>query len=115
MDLYKITIILLLFFAGCQKNEMNIEEDSACISQKIETFKASKIPCESGKSVYRYIFQGEYVYVFNPGNCGADMMSNVYGEECNLICGLGGIAGNMICNAENFSENTTDETLIWEN
>jgi len=65
--------------------------------------------------VFRYKFQDQFVYVFNPGNCGADMMSNVYDEDCFLICSLGGIAGNIMCNGENFTENATDETLIWEN
>ena len=115
MYIYKLTIILILFFASCQKMEVNLEEESACISQKIEAYKTSKLPCEFGKSIYRYKFQGEYVYVFNPGNCGADMMSDIFDQNCNLICGLGGIAGNLICNNQNFWENSTDETLIWQN
>ena len=90
-------------------------DDPVCIDQKIEEFKTSNLPCETGKSIYRYKFQDELVYVFGPGNCGADMMSDVYDEECNLICGLGGIAGNITCNGANFHEGATDETLIWKN
>ena len=115
MYIYKHILILILFFGSCQKKEVKLEEESTCISQKIEAYKTSKLPCESGKSIYRYQFQGEYVYVFNPGNCGADMMSDVYDQNCDMICGLGGIAGNLICNNENFWENSTDETLIWKN
>lgn len=90
-------------------------EPPNCIEQKINAYKSSKILCLSGKSAYRYTFQEKYVYVFNPGNCGADMMSEIYDADCNRICGLGGIAGNQICNGENFGENATDETIIWKN
>ena len=107
--------ILVIFVIACQKNDANPEGEFDCIEKKIAAYKTSNIPCESGKSIYRYKFQGQYVYVFHPGNCGADMMSMIYDSECNEICGLGGIAGNAICNGENFGENATEETLIWEN
>jgi hypothetical protein len=114
----KACIFLLTFFllaVSCEKNSLNPEIESDCMLAKIEAYKANDLPCESGKSVYRYEFQGNYVYVFNPGNCGADMMSEVYDEDCNLICGLGGIAGNTECNNEEFSTNAANEVLIWEN
>ena len=104
---------LLLFFLSCQKLELS-EEVPKCISQKIQEYKHSTLSCSTGKTVYRYKFQGEFVYVFNPGNCGADMMSTVYDQECNILCGLGGIAGNITCKGEDFGKNATDETLIWE-
>ena len=115
MKLSVILLTVVLLSAGCAKTNLNPEGDSDCIVAKIEAYKASKTPCESGKNIYRYDFQGKYVYVFNPGNCGADMMSDVYDDQCNLICGLGGIAGNTICNNEEFSTNATNEILIWEN
>ena len=115
MNLYSLTILLILFTSGCQKSDINLEDNSDCIDLKIEAFKTSNLPCESGKTIYRYKFQDEFVYVFGPGNCGADMMSDVYNEECNLVCGLGGIAGNLMCNGENFHDGATDETLIWKN
>ena len=110
-----IAFVLAGLITGCQKNIINVEDEVGCIVQKIESYKASDLPCKSGKSIYSYLFQGEIIYVFNPGDCGADMMSDVYDQECNLICGLGGIAGNLTCNNENFWEKATEETLIWEN
>ena len=110
-----LLLTFVLLSASCEKNNLNPEGDSDCIQAKIEAYKASNIPCESGKSIYRYEFQGKHVYVFNPGDCGADMMSDVYDENCNLICGLGGIAGNTLCNNEEFSLNAKNEFLIWEN
>ena len=109
-----IISILLLLITSCQKIDTN-EDASNCIDKKIVEFKNNSSLCESGKSVYRYRFQGKFVYVFNPGDCGADMMSDVYDVDCNRICGLGGIAGIMTCNGEKFWDNATDETLIWKN
>jgi hypothetical protein len=115
MKAYIFLLTFVLLAVSCEKNNLNPEGESDCMLAKIEAYKASDLPCESGKSIYRYEFQGSYVYVFNPGNCGADMMSDVYDEDCNLICGLGGIAGNTMCNNEEFSTNATNELLIWEN
>jgi len=109
-----IVVILILLMTHCQHVELN-EDSPNCLEKKIVEFKNNKSLCESGKSIYRYSFQDHYVYVFNPGNCGADMMSDVYDEACNRICGLGGIAGNLMCNGENFWDQASDETLIWEN
>ncbi len=115
MKIFIILFTALLFsIISCQKVELK-EDTPACIQQKIIEFENDVNFCETGKSVYRFKFQDQFVYVFNPGNCGADMMSDVYDQECNSICHLGGIAGNIMCNGENFSEKATDETLIWEN
>jgi hypothetical protein len=109
-----IIATLILAFSNCQTSDVEIETPE-CMDQLIQEFENDVNFCETGKSVYRYVFQNQFVYVFNPGDCGADMMSNVYDEECNLICSLGGIAGIILCNDENFSQGATDETLIWEN
>lgn len=109
-----ILLIVIFSFSACDKVELN-EEVPSCMEKKINEYKNSNLPCSSGKSVYRYKFQGEYVYVFDPGNCGADMMSDVFDEACNSICGLGGIAGNITCVGDDFGKNAIEETLIWQN
>ena len=106
-------VAIVLFFVSCAKNGPD-DQKEGCIKQEIEVYKSTNIPCASGKSIYRYKFQDKFVYVFNPGNCGADMMSTVYDSECNVICGLGGIAGNTSCNGLDFGKHATDETVIWE-
>ena len=115
MKSINLIYLLLFMFNSCQKTDVPAYENPDCMNKKIIEYKHSKVPCETGKSIYRYTFQGKYVFVFNPGDCGADMMSEVFDEECTLICGLGGIAGNLTCNGENFWDGATDETLIWEN
>lgn len=108
-----LLIILISGFSSCQKVEIKTEVPP-CIEEQIQSYEKSKLPCESGKSVYRYIFNDRYVYIFNPGDCGADMMSDIYDENCVRLCGLGGIAGNLLCEEINFWEEASDETLIWE-
>ena len=112
----KITIglILILCIVGCEK--LNLKEDvPKCIEDKIREFRKSALSCDSDSQVIRYNFQGINVYVFDPGNCGADMSAPVYDDQCNTICTLGGLGGNVICNGERFDEKATDATLIWEN
>jgi len=105
-------LFLLVSCTFCQKVDFR-EHESSCLQNKIVEFESGDYACDKGATVYRYKFQGHFVYVFNPGPCGADMISPVYDENCNEICGLGGIAGNTMCNGESFDK-ATDETLIWE-
>ena len=111
--LFSIIFLIILHFISCDKVEIKTSAP-LCIDEKINSWKKSDLPCESGKSVFRYKFNDRFVYVFDPGDCGADMMADVYDEECNRICGLGGIAGNLMCEGVNFWEVATDETKIWE-
>ena len=112
--LHTIWIILLINMFGCEKLELKIDVP-ACMENEIREYSKSHLACDSGAKIYRYDFQGSQVFVFEPGNCGADMPVNVYGSNCNLICTLGGFAGNAICNSENFYENATSKILVWEN
>jgi hypothetical protein len=73
----------------------------------------TNVICASGASVSQYLFQGDYVYVFDPGNCGADLMAVVYNSECSQIGGLGGIAGNNIINGTQFNPNAKFIKTIW--
>ena len=104
--------ILLLSLTFCQKVDFR-EEPGDCLKQKIAEFQHGDYADSEDATIYRYKFQGHYVYVFDMGVC-CDMISPVYNEECVEICGLGGIAGNIMCNGESFDK-ATDKTLIWEN
>lgn len=115
MKIFNILLIAFtITFFGCQNTDLE-EDIPGCIQQKIKEFDESIISCDSGATVYRYLFQGQFVFVFNPGNCIADGAASVYDEKCNLICSLGGLIGNIMCNGDNFGENSADETLIWKN
>jgi hypothetical protein len=109
-----IGLIIIVFFNSCER--LNLKEDVPdCIKDKVKEFSKSDKICEQGASVYRYIFQGEYVYLFEPGNCRSEPIAQVFDEKCNFLCDLGGFMGNLICKDVLFFENVKDKTLIWEN
>lgn len=82
-----------------------------CVTDEIKEFRKSS-PCESGRDVSSYNFQEQIVFVFSPGNCGADLSAAVYDSQCNVLGYLGGFIGNTIINEEDFSKAEFIET-IW--
>lgn len=64
-------------------------------------------------NVKKYIFQNKTVNVFDPGNCGADMISEVIDSECNSRGLSGGISGNTTINEEDFSK-ASFQNITWE-
>ncbi len=106
-----VVILTVVTFSSCQ--ELAIEDGTPdCIENSIKEYDETQ-DCNDGVNVTKYLFQGEMVYVFNPGNCGADMMSNILDSDCNSIGYLGGIAGNTEVNGEDFS-NAKFISVIWE-
>ncbi len=111
MKTLNLLIVLSLFLlTACEK----IEKDAPdCIKDLIKNHKNEMFLCETGASVKQYLFQGDYVYVFDPGNCGADMMAPVYSSDCKYLGGLGGFVGNIIINGVRFDQNSTYIKTIW--
>jgi hypothetical protein len=111
MKTIKLLIFLpFLFLTSCEKID---KEAPACIKDLIRNHKNEMFLCETGASVSQYLFQGKNVYVFDPGTCGADMQSNVYSENCELLGSLGGIAGVIIINGDRFDLGATFIKTIW--
>ncbi len=104
----------MVAFQSCNCEKIEIDAPD-CIKDKIEAFKQSDLACDSGASVIRYDFQRQKVFAFNPGNCIADGGANVYTEDCDEICFLGGLMGNLMCNEVEFWKVATNPTVIWEN
>lgn len=72
----------MLFFALCLFSCEKIDKDAPdCIKDLIRHNGNSLHLCETGASVNLYYFQGQNVYVFDPGQCGADMGANVYNDR----------------------------------
>ncbi len=105
-----LLFIFLMLFTACDKGETEIVVPD-CIKSLIGSFWF----CQGSGSVGQYSFQGQLVYLFDPGNCGADMTGPIYNENCEHIGYLGGIAGNNIVNGVLFSENAKFIKKIWEN
>jgi hypothetical protein len=92
---------------------MDIEKDSPrCVKKLIRQGKLT--PCDQA-NVKEYIFQGQTVFVFYPGNCGADWSTEVVDSDCNSIGSLGGFNANTQINGVNFSANATYVKTIWSN
>ena len=101
------SLIALSLISACKKES----KTPSCIENKIEEFKFI-ISCNNGANVKEYEFQKKRVFVFNPGNCGADMTSEVLDENCTILGYLGGIAGNSKINGEDFNNAQLKQT-IW--
>jgi hypothetical protein len=103
--------LLAMLCAGCRKN---YSRETECIQASVESFKKTAI-CDSGASVRAYEFAGLTVYVFHPGNCGADMQAPVLDQNCRVLGYLGGLAGNTRINGVEFSSNSYYLRTVWSN
>lgn len=112
----KRTLLMItgcLIFAACNKS-VHITGGSACIKSKVKQFSRSEA-CDGSATVKQYTFQGQTVYVFDQGTCGADFAQPVLNATCDTLGFLGGIAGNGTINGENFYEQATYVSTIWSN
>ena len=92
-------VVLLICLAGCDKQDDN-RTASNCLDGTIRIFD-QQATC-TDPDVKEYLFQNKTVYVFNPGNCGADMHAEVIDINCKTLGYLGGITGNTKINREEF-------------
>lgn len=72
-----------------------------CIEARIREYRLSTTCGDA--NVDEYTFQGNTVYAFGPGTCGADMTTEVMNANCETLGYLGGIAGNTKIKGEEFS------------
>ncbi|MCU0472772.1 MAG: hypothetical protein MUC93_05315 [Bacteroidales bacterium] len=105
-----ILVFSTLIFKSCEKTG---KDSPDCIRDKIREFAKNK-NCERGSSVSQFLFKDGYVYLFEQGNCGADLGSSVYDEACEYLGFLGGIAGNMIIQGVRFDQEAVFVKKIWE-
>jgi hypothetical protein len=109
---YFAILIAAVIFLGCRKNCSEPSGIPACISAKIEFLKGQP-KGNPAYSVYQYSYNGKKVYYFPPQCC--DQFSDLYDENCNLICHPdGGIAGGGDGNCQNFISTRKNEVLIWK-
>lgn len=101
----KTTILFILSIAllSCEKPDVP-KGTPRCVVNKIRDFSKSS-DCD-GIRVDEYTFQGNTVYTFDPGNCGADMTTEVVNSDCKTLGYLGGISANTMINGEDFTKAT---------
>ncbi len=90
---------LAVFAFSCRKIKL-CDDISPCMKKVL---RQESLLCKDA-SVDIYLFQGERVFVVNPGTCGNDLTSSVYDEQCNFLCYLGGFAGIDTCLNVSFSQ-----------
>ena len=103
-------LFIVLIQTSCYNRKLH-RDTPMCLDEQIKKFK--KTCCANGANVKLYLFNKQSVYVFNPGNCGADMSSQVYDEKCNTLGHLGGFIGNTKINGEDFSK-AEFVKIVWE-
>ena len=97
---FYIAVGFMALGLSCAKTEVK-KQTPSCIEERIDLFE--KTICDKGAKVYEYDFQGQRVYVFDPGFCGPDNTAKVVNKECQEIGTIGGVNGNQDVNGSNFA------------
>ena len=110
-------MVAAVSLGSCCKNDDHQPDDTTgtpCLDSKVSQFKQDDNLCNTGATVKKYLFQNQFVYVFDLGPCGADFFSEVIDDQCNFLGNLGGIAGNTTINGASFSSAQYIST-VWSN
>ena len=85
----------------------------SCLPAALDAFQTWC--CASSAHVDEYQFQGQPVYLFEPGTCGADMPTYVLDAQCDTLGFLGGFAGFTQIQGLDFAANSSFQGTIWHN
>ncbi|MEO6304294.1 MAG: hypothetical protein ABIP51_14100 [Bacteroidia bacterium] len=108
-----ISFFTLVITHACRKDSAAQSTSSTtpvCLKNNIEVFEKNN-SCSTAH-VNEMTFQNKTVYVFDPGNCGADMTAEVIDNNCKSLGYLGGFAGNTKIEGVEFSQAKFIKT-IW--
>ncbi|MBI5915552.1 MAG: hypothetical protein HY842_09260 [Bacteroidetes bacterium] len=106
------SIFAISIFFACNKLDLP-EGTPDCIEKEICEFKSSYDDC-MGMKVSRFDTQVGVVYYFDYSSCGGEAYADVYDENCNQICSLGGIVF-VPCKSDTIFLTFSNELIIWEN
>ncbi len=103
-------LLIAVSISGCRKSDFanNIPN---CIKNNIEANKSN--PSWNCKEVDEYNYQGQLVYIFEAEEIYPDAATGVLRSDCTTLCGLGGIAGIMICNGDKFYNKAIFIRTVW--
>lgn len=101
----------LFLLSNCNKQDLP-DNVPRCIKHKINKYDR-KAPCFDA-NVKEFFFQGIFVYVFDPGTCGAEMTIDVYDQDCSYLGSIGDLSGTNEIAGKDFGSAVFQRT-IWEN
>lgn len=110
----KVILITLISCLAFSCENLDIPSDlPECIEDQIKSeVRNSKVRVPNKASVEAYLYNGEKVYIFNPGSGYADWLSTAYNQDCEVICEFGGFAGLNTC--PDFNETAESLGVIWK-
>lgn len=89
-----VSIILL---TSCDKNDdSNNEKFPECLQITIDNYIAQFTPQAVRANLKKYNYHGNIVYAFDMGSI-VESTTTIYDTNCNIVCGIGGIAGINTC------------------
>lgn len=111
--LINIALISGIFIFGQQCGSEDLPKGTPdCVEAKIQEIVRENVWNPPAK-IYRYLYSGKKVF-FIPQRC-CDIQSQLYDEDCNLICAPdGGFSGKGDGACEDFFSNRAAEQLVWE-
>ena len=104
-----IIACLSILWLGCNKENENATP--ICVHERLAAFDTNTA-CE-GATVKRFDFQGNDVFLYDPGSCPQIDSIEVTDAECNVLGYLGGYLSNSFINGVEFYSNSEFEALIW--
>lgn len=109
MSRNSILICLIAFgLYSCSDDPIEIP---LCVDQEIPVF--AQTACAGSGDLTIWAFDGEDVFCFNEGTCYSDAMAYIYDADCNLVCTLGGVSGNTLCNGLDWDTNAVYLELVY--
>ncbi|MDG1253539.1 MAG: hypothetical protein P8N56_07655 [Schleiferiaceae bacterium] len=108
-----IKCILWLSLSICFACEPSLKPAPECLDHSLTQFKTWC--CSQGAAIDSYNFQGQTVYLFDPGLCGGDFPNYVLDGQCDTLGFLGGIAGFTEINGQPFMANAQFQYRLWSN
>ena len=109
----KIFFVLLTLIVTANNCNKNLDDDiPKCIQNKIAKIK-SQPKWNPPARVEEYIYNGNKVFLFSSNCC--DQYSELYDENCNLLCApSGGISGGGDGKCNEFFTSATLVKLVWK-
>lgn len=94
-------------FTACSDDT---DELPACHEDKIEEFRA--VACPGSGDLTTWEFRNRLVYCYATGTCISDAYAEIYDEDCNLLCTLGGIGGLSLCEGVDWDSNAVRQGTV---